>query len=703
MARALPFTTQLYVDGAWGDYDAYGEQGMTISVGPDDETGTQPSQIDLRWQNHTGAMDPENVAGPLWGKIGRNTPARVQYDGTTLATGQASMWDPDASEDHQPGTQNVPRIDGAGDAWVDFRAMGLLGQLARWEDPIGSAIVRNVTSYTGLLGLWPLEGGNSDSTRLSEVSGVPGAQPGTIAGTVTFGGNDGPGGGDSCVELGDGGTLAGRFADSGVDGWQFVFHTELPAVPASSTYGTLARLRLSNGNTIVWQINDTTYRILVSASDGTTLLSGVTGRGSIDVSKWVRHRLKATVSGGTVTMEYAWYDQDASVITGNSGTYSAGSTGRLVSWDINQMGYSNGAGVYGVFATSDTTIDITGDFDSFASFNGYLGETTADRFTRMMGEQGLSAFVYGTSTTRMGRQRPKVFGDHLAEIQATEDGLIFDDPADVTVTLRTRSQILGQSVQIALTKSQCVAPLKRLTDDVPVVNQVTVENYDGAQAVAVLTEGRNSIQLPPDGVGVYPKKVDVCQQNSGSALDDRASWELAKASIDRPRYKTITIDLVGQPSLIPYVVELRPGDLITLDGAVPDTVRLHVLKLVHTCTTAGWRVVLTCRPADAWAPGIYDDTGSRRDAYASKTTGTTSSSATTLAVATTVAGTIDTWSTTAVPYDIETAGERMTVTAASAPVAGAQNLTVTRSVNGVVKSHVAGQRVGLADPRRKVY
>jgi hypothetical protein len=58
-----------------------------------------------------------------------------------------------------------------------------------------------------------------------------------------------------------------------------------------------------------------------------------------------------------------------------------------------------------------------------------------------------------------------------------------------------------------------------------------------------------------------------------------------------------------------------------------------------------------------------------------------------------------TWSTdpTDVPWDVTVGGERMTVT----EVTGAdspQTWTVTRSVNGVVKSHAAGADVRLADP-----
>jgi hypothetical protein len=46
-----------------------------------------------------------------------------------------------------------------------------------------------------------------------------------------------------------------------------------------------------------------------------------------------------------------------------------------------------------------------------------------------------------------------------------------------------------------------------------------------------------------------------------------------------------------------------------------------------------------------------------------------------------------------VPYNIVIGGEEMTVTAATASL-----LTVVRSVNGVVKSHLTGQQIRLATP-----
>src|ERR1700749_4455231 len=91
---------QLYVSGVFTSYKAMIENEITAQVGPDLESGTQPSELALRWDNADplatpGQMDPSNIMGPLFGLIGRNTRSRLQVGGTTLINAEASSWQPD--------------------------------------------------------------------------------------------------------------------------------------------------------------------------------------------------------------------------------------------------------------------------------------------------------------------------------------------------------------------------------------------------------------------------------------------------------------------------------------------------------------------------------------------------------------------------------------------------------------------------------
>jgi hypothetical protein len=60
------------------------------------------------------------------------------------------------------------------------------------------------------------------------------------------------------------------------------------------------------------------------------------------------------------------------------------------------------------------------------------------------------------------------------------------------------------------------------------------------------------------------------------------------------------------------------------------------------------------------------------------------------------------WTTDAaeMPFDVDIGGERVTVTNIGAPSGSDQAVTVSRSVNGVVKAHDAGTPVRLWNPAR---
>lgn len=688
---------QLFVSGAWTSYKAFAAASTEVEIGPDDESGTEPNKATFAFDNDDLRFDPYNPTSPLYGLIGQSTPARVSVGGIVLSQVEADTFDPDRTEEHVPGT-------GQGLASCNFQGQGLLSRLGLWTDTISDPMQRRVLSYSSLLGFWTLQGGNSDTTRLTESSGK--ATPGTITGSVTMAGDDGPAGGDKCILFGTGAAISGKFAFSTAPGWQAVFHAKLPAVPGSATYGTLLRLRLSTGDTMVWQVNDTTYRILVSASDGTTRHSGVVGRGSVDVTQWMRMRFKLTISAGTVTIEYSWYQQDAAVIVGGSGTYAASAVGSLLTWDANQMGYSNGAAYCQVFAVTDTTLSLDGGLPEIQSFNGYLNERSGARWLRLMGEQGLTAYIDGSAvdTIAMGRQKPGVFVDLIEECLRTDGGVVYDEPNDIALTMRTRVALYGQAVQAALLRTDCKAPLKRLADKSGLFNYVTVHNFNDTSSVKFDTTSALSTSPPPAGMGVVKKTIEVNMANSDQLLDDRAAWELNKGTTDLPRYRTIILNLTAAAApLLTAASVLRPGDLLTLTGAEYDVVRLFLVKVVHKVDAAERTATLTCRQADNWYIGAYDDAAAMYDVAQQTTTASATTTATTIATVTPVAGTVDTWSTTAVPYDIMITGERMTVTAASAPASGAQNLTVTRSVNGVVKAHAAGEKISLAAPIHYMY
>lgn len=680
---ALDLITQLFVDGVWTTYPSYAEDGWSAQIGPDVETGSRPSKITFTLANSDLNLDPTNIASSLYGKIGLNTPARLRINSATVTHAEASQWQPDTSIEHVP--------NGRGKAWVDVTAEGLLRRLARWTEPLASPMRRLIGSYASLTGYMPLENKAGAALLTQTVAGV---RAGGYSGTVTLAGDDGAGGSDSCLTIGSDGAVWGYFATPTTSGWQFSFTNKLAAVPTTTTYQPMISWLDTTGRTWSWDVHSTNFRLTVTAADGTSLLSSAVGHSGA-LTTWTRFRVKVTVSAGTITAEPAWYVQDSNSIVGWSPTFAAASTGQPRSWSVAGNTWTTGAAYGHVAVVTDTALDLF----SAREFDGWITELAAFRFARLLGEQGLTGLVSGDSskTAPMGRQKPGVLLDLLTECVVTDGGLLYDDIGAIALTFRTRLDMTNRAPTLTLAKSDLPA-LRKTVDDVGVTNVVTVSNADGSEAIASLTSGRLSIQVPPAGVGSYKGGVDVNQANTG-VLQQRANWEMRKGTLDRPRYLAVTVDLLGKPALKNTVTSMRPGFWIALTGVEFDTVYLRVISIERHGDAVTDTVTFSCLPAELWQVAVIDT--SRMDSASTTLASGITSTATSVPI--TTVNPREVWSTTAVPYDIKVAGERMTVTACTAAAGTGpytQTMTVTRSVNGAVKAQTAGTEVHLFDQRR---
>jgi hypothetical protein len=692
VATPQAVSAELFIDGAWTAKTAFAEEGIELQVGPDTETGTRPNELTLTWDNSDLSIDPENVLSTLYGKIGRNTPARVVVSGTILLAAEASMWGPDRSINHAV-------TPARGRSWTDFEGRGVLSRLGRWTEPVRSPLYQQEISYASLVGLWPMEG-----TGTNLPNAVSGGFTGKVTGSATWAGDDGPGGSDKTIELGSDGSMSASFIRASVSDWQVCFAARIPAAPLTATYRTIMRWRTSTGLTYAWQTNNASYQVLVTRDDGTVAATiAATWGPLVTAGAWVRFRCKVTAAAGTITVEPAWYAQDTSTIYGTTGTFAGSTSGVLTNWDVQPNAYTDGGSWGHMFGVTDTTLNLTGDFNAYQAFNGYLGETAGRRYQRLVQQLlGISAFFLGNldKTVPMGRQKPGRILELLEECATTDGALLYDEPVAVGLMFRTRIHRQAQTSKLDLTYGVDVAPpLKKIIDDVGVINRVTVTNASGASATKTLSTGPLSVLAPPNGVGEYKGGVDV-NQSDDSTLDDRAAWELNRYTLRRARYKQVTVDLLANPGLVTACNAIRPGDLITLAGYEPDPIPLHVLSYTHKIGAIGRTYVMNCIPGDLWKTGAYNTTG--RYNATSTLSSLTGTAGTTLVVA--VPDPLSTWSTSATGYDLVIEGERVRVTVAFSAVAGGlQTATVTRSMNGVVRTHTVGATVGLHDPIHYAY
>jgi hypothetical protein len=695
---ALNLQVQLFVSGAWTTYPAYSEEGWTARIGPDLQSGPQPNMLSLTLNNDDLSMDPSNVASPLYGLIGRNTPMRVLINTIALFYTEASSWKPERTIEHVPSANT-------GRASINVTGEGMLRRIGKWDDELDSPMARQTLGYSQLLGYWPLEDDNGAQWLAQRVT-ASAAKPATYTGTVTLAGDAGAGGSDNVLTIGADGFVSGMFAGAGGNGFQIVFAAKLAAAPASATYETLLQFTDHLNRVWRWRANNTNFLVEITDTDAVTILASLgASYGATLLTKWIRYRLRVTVSGGTVTFEPAWYPQDNPTISGYTGTFASTATGRPRTWQILGNPWTDGAAFGHVFATNDTVTDLTTAVAT-AAFNGNINERAAYRWARLMGEQGLTAYVNGdpSKSTPMGRQKPGKLIDLLTECVTTEAGIMYDEPLDIAVTFRTYGDLINQAVSLALTYGTDVAPpLTKKIDDVITANDMTGSNADGTEIHLEQTTGRISTSPPPAGVGRVKGKVDT-NTASISALTDRTNLELALGTQDRPRYEAVTIDLLANPGLRNAVNGLRPGHIITITGLESDVVTLRVINIEVSGGAVEHRAVLNCVPGEIWQPGKYTTVG-RADSKSTTLKTTVTSGATALTFRTT--DILDVWSTAGVPYDVVIAGQRNTVTAmgAAALVAGAydQAATVTRAVNGVVKALTAGAEIHVADRARYAF
>lgn len=688
---------QLFISGAYATKPAFVDEGIEMQVGPDVETGTRPNQISLTWDNSDLSMDPSNVLSALYGLIDLNTLCRVQVGGTTRCVAEAGTWEPDRSINH--------RVTPArGRSWTDFVAYGVLSRLGLWTDPLRSPEFRQITSYplANMLGYWPMEG---LGTNLPNA--ISGGYTGKVTGTATWAAVTGAAGSDKTITLGADGAMAGSFIRSNASGFQFVITAKLGTAMPSATFVSLFQFRVSTGITYAWDVNNTTFRISGVTDAGVTAFTSTTTFGTgVDPTQWTRYRVKVTFAAGTITVEPAWYPQDFLFTYGVTTTFAGTTTGNLTTWAIGGSTPMVGTSWAHLFGTTDTVINLAGGYDAVASFNGYKDETAGARFTRLTGEEGIASSILGVSgtTVAMGPQKPGLFLELLEECARSDRGILYDDPAAAALIFRTRRDRQAQTSKMDLTYgngSHVQPPLKKVIDSVGVINHVTVENRSGAVVTRTLDTGPRSTLPPPNGVGRIKGTIEV-NLNTDDTLDDRALFELNLNTQRRPRYKAITVDLLANPSLVAAAVTIRPGDLITLAGVESDPIPLHVISYVESVGHTTRKLTMNCVPGDIWKTGAYGSTG-RYDVKSCSTNASLTTTATALAVLLT--DPLDAWSTTATGYDLIILGERVRVTTAfSAPVGLVQSgAVVTRSMNGVVRTHAAGEAVHLFDPIHYAY
>lgn len=695
MAAPIPdVIPQYFFGGAWVECAVLAEDGpVTIERGYTDEGTIRPSKLSMRINDLAApSLNPSRPTSPLYAITGRALPVAVAADGSIRALLETSVMDPDE-------TQDFSESPARGLRWLDVEAGGPLYRVGQWSDQLQSPMTRTFLQYATLIGFWPGEERGALSTRVG--LGVASASG------ITLGDDDAPAGASgSFVGSPTTSVVLSPLNASTSAGFQVFFSTKLPFVPVSPATTPFFTWR---ANGLLWSLEiDNIAMHLKLYSGGVLLDDSNTGLGGIPFTDWVTWRAKCYQSGGNVVCELAW--SDGNTVLGITRTV-AGTIDRLTSIRINGNTLVDGTH-YTELGALTTVADNLQSLAVLRSFVGYAGETTVARFQRLCAEAGIAVTVLGTTSTAMGAQKAGRLFDLFKEIAATEDGLIFDQRDDIKIVLRTRRDRMNQTAALTLAYgTHVVPPFRERLDNVGVQNVITIEDRSGATASATRTTGPMSADPYPDGIGVYKggayPDVDV-NLSDPTLLQGLTDWYLARGTVAGPRFPTVVIEVgLKTPAIRAAAQDLEIGDRILVTGRLPDPIDLHVIGINERIDIHEWTFTLTCIPGDTFDVGAEDSTDHLLDTYANTIITAPAPATTGTSMVVGSPDSDDVWSTTSLPYPVRVSGEKMTVTAATAPalVSGTwrQTLTVTRSVNGVVKAQVVGTPVHVFTPIREAW
>ncbi|MFF7365810.1 hypothetical protein [Streptomyces sp. NPDC008125] len=706
------------LDSAWTGFGTYTTTGTTSIY-----AGTAPLQIAPVAINGHAPVQGLIHRAEVRSGIGGAVVARPDF--RALAEGAVSFTDSASRAWSVTGTARVSnrayrfvgevatwptKWDASGrDVYVPIEASGILRRLGQGRKPLASTLRRSIPRAASLLAYWPMEEGAAATAASSPLVGVRPLQltRATWASASTLASSD-----PLPVLASEGGALAQMTGSvpaptGSPTGWrvQWVYRLDSP----NSVMYTFMRIACAGATIAEWfiQQSSTGSRILGRDAAGADIVTANIGTGLDLYTQWNSVWLQLEQVGTTVQWDIYW--QDVGGTPGHFGSSYSGTIGRVRTVGGPEGGYAAALdgmaiGHISVFGAS-TTAAFAG------ALTAYDGESAINRMGRLAAEEPMLPLTWtdGDATTAseaMGPQRPAELLVLLEDCEATDGGLLLERRDRLALHYRDRTSLYNQPPGLILSYT---APgesreLEPVEDDQATRNDVTVERQGGGSGRVEITSGPLST-LPPEqgGVGVYDTSVSL-SLGSDDQAPQIAGWLAHLGTVDEPRYPSVRVMLHAAPRLIPAVLGLELGDVLRIDDLPhwlpPEPALLLARGQTETLGRYTWDVVFTTAPGRPWTVGVYDDAvRGRYDTGGSQLAAAASSTAPTLSVAYTD-GTR--WVTTAshpssFPFDAVVGGERVTVTGITGTTSP-QTWTVTRSVNGIVKTQSSGTDVRLADP-----
>jgi len=688
-----------FVAGAAADYAAwtgiYGKVhrlALLSGIG-----GTVKASPDFTAQT-AGAASFADAQGNTWTVQGTAEISTRRYRAHCECSGWPQTWDPSGT-----------------DVYVSLQASGLLRRLQQGNSPLKSAMYRYWTKLTGSsapVAYWPCE----DLAGATQLASANGGRPMLFSGSPTLASFTGFACSAALPVL-NGSVWTGAIApySSGSDN-VLSFLLALPAAGDASGFvaslygiGKVARMDLAYTNASGGLLYAEGYDASGNSLFNSNVLTGANG------GQYMA-RLALQNSGANVVWTAELLTPGGAAVTSATGSVTTAATGQMKTVVINLQGGLVST-VVGHIAVQSVFADLSG-LAGISALNSWAGEAAGVRFGRLCAEEGIAFRGVGrlSASVPMGPMTQQTLMADLQEVADADRGVIFEPRQVLGLGYKTLSSLENQQPAVALSYThQDLAGtpgLKPVTDDQTTVNDVTVTRTGGSSSRQVMqppgTAGAaftgplntNAPNATPPGVGLYDTQVQI-SLGSDSQVDSEAGWLVRMGTVNEPRYPVIPVDL-ARPAVAGVFCDLQELDLgqrITVSAPPawlpPDGISQIVQGVTERLGGYIFQIDFCGVPESPYEVLVLDDpVHGRLDTDGCTLHASISSSATSLG-ADTAAG-FPLWTTAAgdFPFDIQMAGERMTVTNITG-TSGTQTFTVVRSVNGVVKAQAAGTAFSL--------
>lgn len=685
--------------GVWTDITSDVRQavGVTVTRGRSDEQAQAgPQRMGFTLDNRDGRYSPRNPLSNLYGKIGRNTPVRCKIDSGSYTRfygdipGIAPKW----NENHA-------------DNFIPIDAYGDLRRLGQGQPAVSNALRDWVLAQSALQAYYPLSGGEETVYSQNIAPGKSGSFSGYNSPVFTYGKDMGASWLGSGMELND--TTSTRWMQG--TGSASGSHAAFDFVFQSPALGVL--------DVQLWPTYDSWFqvRLNTSADAGTAQVSYYDGNGTLitetatgvipELQDTQLHtcRLQLSTSAGPV-ITYTVYIDGAQIDTGDNGLTQSLSGAPLFRFFYDRFAGQTVMNMAHLAVWADNTLaNIPTASDYAEAAFAYAGETAIDRIARVCadGDIPLSTVGAAAESMPMGPQFTETRLDQIHDVEATDMGILVEKRNAPGLEYISRAAMYNQTPQFTLTYPGHISPpLDPVDDDQVTRNDVTATKREGGSVRYTVDTGPLSTLDPPDGVGRYETEVTV-NVETDDLLDPVAGWIAGIGTLDKARWSSVTVNL-NSPNLTEglkdAIKDADVGDLFVITGMdaafVYDDIRLIIVGYTESITPHVHTITFNCMPAEPYEVFIVEsDRVSPGDLFQLNASLTTT--ATSMSVLSTDSVTLCTTSAGDMPVSIMVGGEEITVGAISGTTPGSAQTfsSLTRSVNGVVKTHASGETVRL--------